>query len=92
MPMPMASPPNDIRLALRPYHFIMMKAKSAASGRMSVTMSALRTSASSTMRMMSTKTAPSCERFGDRVDRLSYQVGPVVKRHQLDALGQRFLD
>ena len=59
MPMPMASPPNDIRFALSPYHFIMMKAKSAASGRMSVTMSALRTSASNTMRTMSTKTAPS---------------------------------
>ena len=30
--------PNDIKFALSPYHFIMMKAKSADSGRTSVTM------------------------------------------------------
>ena len=59
MPMPMASPPSDIRFALSPYHFIMMKAKSAASGSTSVTMIALRTSASRMMSTMRTKIAPS---------------------------------
>ena len=59
MPMPMASPPSDMRFALKPYQRIMMKAKSAASGRTSVTMIALRRSASKTMSMMKTKIAPS---------------------------------
>ena len=46
MPMPMASPPNDIRFALKPYQRIMMKAKKRGSGSTSVTTRALRTSAS----------------------------------------------
>ena len=92
MPMPMASPPNDIRFALRPYHFIMMKAKSAASGRTSVTMSALRTSASSTIENDEDENRAFCQRLGHGVDGLFYQIGAVVERHQLDAFGQRLLD
>ena len=38
MPMPMASPLSDMRFALRPCHFMRIKAKSAAGGRTSGTM------------------------------------------------------
>ena len=70
----------------------MMKANSAARGRISVTMIALRMSASRTIEDDENEDRAFFEGLGDGFNRLLYEVGAVVERHELDTLGQCLLD
>ena len=62
-----------MKFALRPYHFIMIKAKSAASGKTSVTMMALRTSAEQNDENNKHENRAFLERLRDRVNRFFHE-------------------
>jgi len=61
--MAMASPPSDMRLAVTPKSFIMMKVNSTDSGRISATVSAARRLPSSTISTRTTSTTASPSAF-----------------------------